>query len=128
MAGGGHRSIHEANLTVPLAEMCRDVLCKEVYEAAFAWLVDHINRQAPSEEEQKVAAVEGEASSSTVVKTLFAVDAFGFENLAAADNKVRRNVAELYERRAVGRFMGMTMRRLLWVKHSRYQALTLDRS
>lgn len=76
MAGGGHRSIHEANLTVPLAEMCRDVLCKEVYEATFAWIVEHVNRRAPSD-------------SGDVVKTLYAVDAFGFENLAAADNKVR---------------------------------------
>eukprot|EP00952_Eustigmatos_sp_NYUAD-ZCMA_P008845 36700-Eustigmatos_ZCMA.PRE.1 len=35
MAGGQRRSVHEGNLTVPLAEMCRDVLSKEVYEMAF---------------------------------------------------------------------------------------------
>lgn len=80
---GGHRSIHEANLTVPLAEMCRDVLCKEVYEATFWWLVDRINKRSPT-------AVDG----STPVKTVYAVDAFGFENISATENKVRARERE----------------------------------
>jgi myosin heavy subunit len=42
-----HRSVHESNLSVPLAEMCRDVLAKEVFEAAFWWMVSRINARAP---------------------------------------------------------------------------------
>jgi myosin heavy subunit len=78
---GGHRSVHESNMTAPMAEMCRDVLCKEVFEALFWWLVDRINAR-----ERLVGEVtEGEGA----LRTLNVVDAFGFENLKE-NNKVEQ--------------------------------------